>query len=359
MVVRYQWGTATNHKQGAIVDNAGSISNDKRIVSIAAGEEHTVALRADGTVSAWGECLILGPVPITFKKREFEFEHVGDVVAGWADVTAISAGGSWTVGLRRDGTLLSSTMWSRQVEWEYQSDNVYYADTQLYRSDDWYDVEAVSVGRDGEGDNYAVGLLRVPRIRKDGRRDGSCLRVRDLYYGEEFDWTWIKAISAGFDHVLGLRGDGTVVARRCDIDYDWSPCSFGVESWKDVVSISAGRGFSLGLLADGRVVAAEHTFLLSSPKRKSKSGDGPTEVDGWREITAIAAGDSYSLGLRRDGTVSMAGVISSWEGREQDDRYVARWSDIVAIAAGRAHAVGLRADGCVLDAGIGYQNEYW
>ena len=61
------------------------------VVAIAAGAEHTVALKQDGTVVAWGDN--------TFGQTK--------VPAGLSGVVAIAAGGFHTVALKQDGTVVA------------------------------------------------------------------------------------------------------------------------------------------------------------------------------------------------------------------------------------------------------------
>ena len=59
-------------------------------MTVSAGGSHTVGLRADGTVVAVG------------------WNQYGQCdVSGWTDIVAISAGLSHTVGLRADGTVVA------------------------------------------------------------------------------------------------------------------------------------------------------------------------------------------------------------------------------------------------------------
>ena len=60
----------------------------RSIVSVAAGYEHTVGLRSDGTVVSTGD-------------REESLVHE------WKNITAIAAGHDHTVGLRKDGTVVA------------------------------------------------------------------------------------------------------------------------------------------------------------------------------------------------------------------------------------------------------------
>ncbi|MFI3228252.1 MAG: chromosome condensation regulator, partial [Clostridia bacterium] len=65
-------------------------------------------------------------------------------------------------------------------------------------------------------------------------------------------WRYILAISAGYNHTVGLKADGTVVAvgqrataGKCDVG-----------SWSNIIAISAGYDHTVGLKADGTIVVA-------------------------------------------------------------------------------------------------------
>jgi alpha-tubulin suppressor-like RCC1 family protein len=67
------------------------VENWQNITAVAAGANHTVGLRADGTVVAAGD------------------NRKGQCAVGnWENVVAITAGGNHTVGLRADGTMVAT-----------------------------------------------------------------------------------------------------------------------------------------------------------------------------------------------------------------------------------------------------------
>ena len=104
-----------------------------------------------------------------------------------------------------------------------------------------------------------------------------------------------ETLSAGYEHTLGLRSDGTVAA--CGYNDD-GRCD--VSDWQDIVAVSAGAGHTVGLRSDGTVVATKYT------------GDreyyyGQCDVSDWTDIVAVSAGDSHTVGLRSDGTVVTCG----------------------------------------------------
>ena len=66
------------------------MSEWKNIVAVSAGNSYTVGLKSDGTVVACG------------KNTYGECD-----VSEWQDIVAISAGDSHTVGLKKDGTVVA------------------------------------------------------------------------------------------------------------------------------------------------------------------------------------------------------------------------------------------------------------
>ena len=255
------------------------------IVSISAGCTYTVGLKSDGTVVAvgandYGQCN----------------------VSGWTDIVAISAGVFQTVGLKSDGTVVAVG------DTKYDKCNV----------SDWKDIVAVSAGV-----NYTVGL----------KSDGTVIAVGLNDYGQcnVSGWNDIVAISAGQLHTVGLNSDGTVVATGCNVDGE---CN--VNDWTDVIAISTGESHTVGLKSDGTVVAV------------GDNDYGQCNVSGLTDIVAISAGDFQTVGLKSDGTVVAVGPNSQVKCDVED------WKDIVAISAGDDHTVGLKSDGTVVAIGENY-----
>ena len=260
------------------------INRERTVLS--AGVSYTVGLRWDGTVFAAGA------------SRSGQCE-----VGGWADIAAVSAGEYHTVGLRWDGTVVAV---GRNIEGQCAVDS-------------WIDIVEVSAGG-----YHSVGL----------RRDGTVVATGLNDYGQcnVSSWTDIVAVSAGRFHTVGLRNDGTVVATGSN---GRGQCNVG--SWTDIMAVSAGSGHSVGLRSDGTVVA---TGLNAS---------GQCNVGSWTDIVAISAGGCHTVGLCSDGTVVATG--SNGSGRCTVDS----WTDIIAVSAGSGHSVGLRSDGTVVAVG---QNDY-
>ena len=141
----------------------------------------------------------------------------------------------------------------------------------------------------------------------------------------------MASISAGYNHTVGLKRDGTVVAKGSD----WKGCC-DVSSWKDIITVSAGLGHTVGLKKDGTVVAVGDNL------------SGQCNVSTWKDIVSVSAGLMHTVGLKNDGTVVSIG-------EEYPDYDVSAWNDIIAVAAGFDFTIGLKKDGTVVAEG---RNEY-
>ena len=221
-----------------------NISGWKDIVAINAGGHHTIGLEADGTVVAVGS------------------NYYGQCnVSGWKDIVAISAGSIHTVGLKADGTVVA----------------IGHNELGQCNVSSWKDIVAISAGGD-----HTVGLKADGTVVAVGKNnDGQC---------NVSGWKDIVAISVGGDHTVGLKADGTVVAVG---DNSFDQCK--VSEWKDIVAISAGESHTVGLKADGTAVADGWIYY------------GQCSVSEWKDIVAISAGGIHTVGLKADGTVVAAG----------------------------------------------------
>lgn len=283
-------------------------------VTLSADSNYIKAVRRDGTVlatisGAWsgGFVGLIDP-------------SVQDT-SQWTDIVSISVGPLHTLGLKKDGTVVSTEIIYAAEPMPLDSDSLDKGQTQV---DSWRDIVAVSAGS-----YHSVGLCK----------DGTVVAVGDNSRGqcEVSKWRNIVAIEASDHCTIGLRKDGTVVATSYIEDYN-----IGIDTWTDIVAISANYSHILGLRDDGTVVAAGSNIY------------GRCDVATWTDIVSISAGTNHSVGLRKDGTVISTDIdfeIAISAIGDYGQTAVDHWTDIVAIAATELHTVGLTADGKVVLAG--------
>ena len=253
--------------------------------TISAGSWHTVGLKNDGTVVSTGQ------IPSTSE---------------WSDIAAVSGGRLHAVGLRKDGTVVAvGSAGGKDNKGQCNVSN-------------WSRIVAVSAGG-----YHTVGL----------RSDGTVVAAGEKAQCNVSSWSNMVAISAGGHHTVGLRSDGTVVAVGSN---SYGQCD--VSGWSDILAVSAGDEYTVGLKKDGTVVAVGRSYKQDQ-----------CNVSGWRNITAISAAYGHTVGLRNNGTVVVVGS------NEAGQCNVSGWQNVVAITAGNDHTVGLRSDGTVV--AVGYQDD--
>ena len=218
------------------------------IVGLAAGDWHSLALRADGTVVAWGSD--------TFGQSSLP--------AGLSDVVAIAAGGVHSLALRRDGTVVA---WGAVDDPRYVP--VDYGQTDV--PDDLVDVVAI-----------AAGGVHGLALKSDGRvvwLGAGGLEQNAVPAG----WSNVVAIAAGIGSVA-LLGDGSVVR------WEYGPPT-ALPGWTNVVAVATGENRYLGLRADGTLLSEDYRLPSAALS----------------QVVGIAGGRYHALVLLGDGRPTPAG----------------------------------------------------
>jgi len=228
-----------------------------RVQAIAAGDQHAIALKADGTVVAWGDH-ITGQI---------------DVPAGLTDVTAIAAGGDNSAVVFRNGTVQM---------WGLASAGVTTPPAGLAN------VSRLAIGR-----NHALAL----------KNDGTVVAWGANNVGQATvpaGLADVIAIAAGAEFSLALKRDGTVAVWGAAGVRTTIPAGLsGVAAIAACGALNGGQ-FAVALKSDGTVVAW------------GSNANGQTTVPaGTNNIAAIAAGAFHTVLLRRDGTVTVFGATGN------------------------------------------------
>jgi alpha-tubulin suppressor-like RCC1 family protein len=247
------------------------------------------------------------------------------------EVSGISAGGSHSLALLSDGTVVS---WGEN---EY--------------------------GQLGDGTHTGPGTCTlVSGLNEESEITKPCSATPVVVSG----LSGVTAVAAGGDHSLALLANGTVMAWGANGNgqlgngtTENSDVPVAVSGLSGVTAIAAGSGHSVALLSNGTVVAWGANKWGQLGDGTTKDRDVPVAVSGLSGVTAVSAGGAESLALLSDGTAR------SWGGNgygllgdgstesEFSDLPVAvsGLSGVAALSAGEEDSVAVLSDGAVMSWG--------
>ncbi len=232
------------------------VSNLTGIIAVSAGgdqlEAHSMALKADGTVWAWGSNLYGGLGNGTTNSTLVPVQTLL-----LSDVMAISAGGWHSSALKKD-----STVWT----WGWNMDGQLGDGTANDRS-----LPAKVNGLSGIK-QIAAGTYHMLALKSDGTV-----------------WAW-------GDNVSGQIGNGTKTDQLTPVQ---------VSGLTDVVRIAAGRFFSLAVKSDGTVWTWGENLYGQLGNGNTTDQTTPVQVSGLTGITdaVTATGAFHCLAVKNDNTV--------------------------------------------------------
>lgn len=321
---------------------------------VAAGDLHSLALRSEGTVWAWGgnERGQLGDGTTEDRHRPVQvigLDHVRTIVTCYDHNLALRTDGTvWAWGRNDHGQLGDGTTQDRK---------------RPVRVRGVKDAKLIAACEFGSLAVTTDGTVWVWGFDEFGQLGGGPSRHKTIPVPVEFLPKDVIAISAAPMHCLALRKDGTVLAwgrnvlgqlgRGPEVSQD--PRPEPVSGLKDIVAVSAGSASCLALKADGTVWGwGANTFGQLGFGTKSEWNFNPPRSNCLTGIVAISMGSfSSCLALRRDGTVWSSGVnVAGGLGDgTTTDRHVPvevkNLRNVVAVAAGGGHSVALGRDGSV------------
>jgi trimeric autotransporter adhesin len=243
-------------------------------MAIGVGGYHNMALKADGTVRAWGA----------------NDHGQSTVPAGLSNVVAVKGGWVHSIALKADGTVVA---WGRNNEGQAAvpsglSNVVAIAAGEYHNLALKADGTVVTWGWNG------FGLANVPASLS----------------------TNVVAIAAGGLHSLALKADGTVTAWGWN-QYGQATVPAGLSN---VVAIAGGAEHSLALKSDGTVVGwgANDAWAENDPNCAIVGNQCPRKIVGQIDapvglsnVVALTAGVFHSVALRTDGTSSPSFRLSN------------------------------------------------
>ncbi len=258
-----------------------AISNANNFIAIAAGFSHSLALRTNGTVVAWGS----------------NGYNQTNVPANLSNVVAIAAGGYHNLALKADGTV---TVWGQNT---YNQTNVPVPYTNLF---------AVS---GGSGHSIAMnGAVDPAIVRQPQPATGLVGQTALLSVG---------VVSRQFI-CYQWRLNGADISGATNAWYRTAPLGPAALGRYSVVVSNAAGVVTSAVAQVGMTGNAVIAWGLNT--------SGQTNVPAGLNALAIGGGDAHSLALRADGTVVAWGTSSYGV-----TNVPANATNIIAISAGANH----------------------
>jgi alpha-tubulin suppressor-like RCC1 family protein len=324
----WTWGSNSNGQLGNGTTGTDSstpaqVSNLTGIIAIAAGFAHTVALKNDGTVLAWGSNSNgqLGNGTTTDSSTPVQ-------VSNLTGITAIAAGFAHTVALKNDGTV-----WA----WGSNSNGQLGNGTMGTGTDSSTPVQVIGLAgmiAVAAGQSHSVALRNIVGLINDGTvwawGSNSNGQLGNGTAGPGTDsslpvqvsvLTGVTAIAAGSFHTVAVRNiyslanDGTVWVWGSNasgqlgdgtVTDEWQPVI--VSGLPLMVTVAAGLNHTIALRNDG-------TIWTWGSNSNGQLGDGtqtdrptPLPISDLTGVTAISSGILDNIVLKNDGTLSVWGV---------------------------------------------------
>ncbi|MEK7461386.1 MAG: hypothetical protein AAB647_04215 [Patescibacteria group bacterium] len=348
---------------------------------VAAGYDHSVALKADGTVLAWGGNL-WGQLGRNEGNNPVPYATQPEQIVGLANVLKISTHLDHTLALVSDGTADGraddGTVWAWGGNFSGQlGPNVLDDGTDIpTQVEGLTDIIAVAAGLDFSLALHSDGTVSSWGGNTHGQLGNGTASWQDQATPQKIPGLAdITALVAGGNdeypnqrHALALKSDGTVLAwggssplQDLPAEYMKNQGQLGlgrdaqgnpiienssspvpVKNLSNVIAIAAGWTNSIALKANGTIWRwGYHTEVEADDEYQSV----PYQVEGITNAVAIEAGSGYALALTQNGHVytwgqaaDVGSTAQHWSG--YNSLQVPNLSNITAIAAGGGDYIG-------------------
>src|SRR3989339_893544 len=263
----WAWGSNDN---GQLGDDTATqrtsptkIGTDTNWVAVSAGGAHTIAIKSDGTLWGWGNNSN-GQLGLGYATTSYPYAITPPTKIGTdTNWVAVSAGEAHTIALKSDGTLWG---WGNNNNGKlglgYTTPSYPYAitsPTKIGTDTNWVTVSAgyaYTIALKSDGTLWAWGWNSYGRLG-DGTSEQ---RISPTKIGTDMNWV---AVSAGYSYTMALKSDGTLWAwgkndyGELGLGYKYTFFPYGITSPTKIgtdtnwVAVSAGNWITVALKSDG------------------------------------------------------------------------------------------------------------
>ena len=338
--------TDTDTDMIATVNKSGLFEN--KIVSIAAGESHTIAVKTDGSLWAWGSNAAsqLGEDSTTQCNTPVR-------VNADTDWQFVAAGSEHSVAIKEDGSLWA---WGSNIEGQLGDG------TTSQRN------KPMKIGTETDWETIEAGGLYTVAVKKDGSLwawgnneygqlgDGTNIqRNAPMKIGTETDWA---TVAVGYSHTAAVKKDGSLWAwgnngsgqlgNGTNIQRN-APVQIGTGTdWKTVV---AGNNHTVAIKKDGSLWAWGHNFYGQLGDGTTTQRSAPVKIGTETDWVTVAAGDMYTVAVKKDGSLWAWGY--NYDGELGDGTTTQRTepamigtaTDWQSVVTGDNHTIAVKKDG--------------
>ncbi|MDR2560491.1 MAG: Ig-like domain-containing protein [Holophagales bacterium] len=340
--------------------------------TLAAGYSHSLAIKSDGTLWAWGNNYHgqLGDDTTTDKRTPVQ-------VGTDKDWVAVTAGGYHTLAIKSDNTLWA---WGRNSSGQLGDGTRTSRETPVQiGTDKWVAVAA--------GYEHTLAIKSDNTLWAWGRNqygqlgDGTTTAIRTAPIQVGTDKTW-KAVSAGTYHTVAIKSEGTLWAWGLNSVgqlgqgsgasvLDQTPTPIQVTTDKTWAAVSAGLNFTMAIKSDS--AKSENTLWAWGYNEYGQLGissktnrNAPVQVGTDKTWKAASAGfDSRTVAIKSDGSLWVWGdnqdghlglgditdaTVSQPTSMDSDKTWT-------AMSLGEGHTLALRSDGSLWAWGANYSGQ--
>lgn len=277
---------------------------------VAAGAEHTIAIREDGSLWSWGQ-----NADGQLGRNDFVSDPLPGRVGNATDWKAVAAGIGHTLALKENGDLY---VWGDNVNGQLGNGSSSDRSTPLRLNAGPFAAIAAghnhSLAVDVDGKLWAWGSNLSGQLGTGGSF-GPTEQRTPVQIGTAADWS---AVAAGQEHSLGLRENGALYAWGRNLEGQLGIGSWGgpqksprrVGSSTTWGKVACGAQHSLALQENGTLWSWGANFSGQLGHGTTDQVLSPRQVNADFDWVAIAAGGSHSVALKSTGVVWSSGLNS-------------------------------------------------